>query len=503
MDTVAPADLFVCASDTKDWPMYGHDVCNSRSTRGGSITRETASKLTTKWVFEAAGDVSATPAIVGGALFIPDWGGMIHRLDAATGKVVWSKSVAALSGVRLEKGGPLVSRATPAISDKSVIFGLSPTSMVASRALAWIVAVDRETGALSWKTQLDTHPASFITASPLFWEGRVIVGVSSGEEFASSADGYRCCSFRGSVAMLDASTGAIFWKTPLIDDAAHRAGFSGAPVWSGIAIDRKRGHVIVTTGNDYAEAKGTAAVNHFDSIVALALDSGAIRWAARVTPSDHWVLADAIDPGSAGPDADFGAGPNLFHAVIAGKERDVIGAGQKSGVYWAVDAENGELYWKTKIGPGGHFGGIHWGTAVDGARIYAGVNDEAAIPYTLAGDAGQIARTGSWAALDPATGRIAWQIANPAMARPLAGVSVNGPVTVVNGVVLAGSMDAAGTMFALDGTTGAVLWSFKSGGTVYGGAAVADGVVYWGSGYPAARLNFGTPSKKLYAFAIP
>jgi polyvinyl alcohol dehydrogenase (cytochrome) len=47
-----------------------------------------------------------------------------------------------------------------------------------------------------------------------------------------------------------------------------------------------------------------------------------------------------------------------------------------------------------------------------------------------------------------------------------------------------------------------VLWTFQSGGTVYGAPAIVDGVVYWGSGYPK-RLQFGTESKALYAFAVP
>ena len=65
-------------------------------------------------------------------------------------------------------------------------------------------------------------------------------------------------------------------------------------------------------------------------------------------------------------------------------------------------------------------------------------------------------------------------------------------------------MDAQGTMYAFDGATGAVLWSFASGGSVYGGPAIgADGTVYWGNGYPnAARLQFGTPGGKLYAFRV-
>jgi polyvinyl alcohol dehydrogenase (cytochrome) len=125
------------------------------------------------------------------------------------------------------------------------------------------------------------------------------------------------------------------------------------------------------------------------------------------------------------------------------------------------------------------------------------------MPFALAGN-GPMTTTGAWAALDTATGAFLWQVPDPAMAMPLRGASVNGPVAVVNGVLFGGSMDAQGTMFALDAATGDVLWQFQSGGTVYGGPAIAGGVVYWGSGYPSAirPLGFGTSSNKLYAFEV-
>jgi polyvinyl alcohol dehydrogenase (cytochrome) len=69
-------------------------------------------------------------------------------------------------------------------------------------------------------------------------------------------------------------------------------------------------------------------------------------------------------------------------------------------------------------------------------------------------------------------------------------------------VVFGGSMDADGMMYAFDATSGKVLWSFKSGATVYGGAAIVDGAVYWGSGYPSSRLSFGTTGNALYAFGL-
>ena len=121
----------------------------------------------------------------------------------------------------------------------------------------------------------------------------------------------------------------------------------------------------------------------------------------------------------------------------------------------------------------------------------------------MGAQAGTSVTTGSWAALDLGTGNVLWQIANPSLTQPLGGASVNGPVTVVGGVMFGGSMDAMGTMYALDATSGAVFWSFQAGGTVYGGPAVAGGVVYWGAGYLPGRLGFGTSAMKLYAFASP
>ena len=55
-------------------------------------------------------------------------------------------------------------------------------------------------------------------------------------------------------------------------------------------------------------------------------------------------------------------------------------------------------------------------------------------------------------------------------------------------------------MFALDANTGAVKWTHVAGGSVLGGAAVVDGVVYWGSGY--ANFGVGVDNKKLFAFEL-
>src|SRR5579859_4817260 len=223
--SIPPLD---CSDESTDWPLYGQNACNTFSTRGEkTITAQTATHLGLKWSFDAAGDISATPAVVGGQVYVPDWGGMLNRIDAATGKAVWSKSVAELAGLggdagTWEGGAPdqIVSRGTPLVTDGMVIFGLRRGTFASPASLAYMVAVDQDTGALRWKTLLDPHVAAIITASPVLEAGRIYVGVSSMEEDLSGDPSYPCCSFRGSVVALDASSGQIVWQTYMIDDAA-------------------------------------------------------------------------------------------------------------------------------------------------------------------------------------------------------------------------------------------------------------------------------------------
>jgi PQQ-like domain len=74
-----------------------------------------------------------------------------------------------------------------------------------------------------------------------------------------------------------------------------------------------------------------------------------------------------------------------------------------------------------------------------------------------------------------------------------------GAVSVANGVVYGGTVDRVGTMYALDASTGATLWTFASGGSVDSGPAIVEGTVYWGSGYGVRGIGISA-NNKLYAF---
>jgi polyvinyl alcohol dehydrogenase (cytochrome) len=498
-------------SGRSEWPMFGQNTANTASGVTLAINSHNVHRLEPKWTFTTAGDVSARAAVVRGGVYFPDWGGQLYRLDSATGAVVWSKNLMSDYGFTPASGSTkVVSRTSPAVDRGTVYIGTQATATG-----AYLLAIDTSNGALRWKTQLDTHPLSADTTSPVVLNGVVYLGVSSLEEFAAANPQYPCCSSRGSVVAVNAATGALIWKQFMVPP-----GYTGAPVWGSTLVpDPIRGLLYVTTGNNYAvpadpafaacvgkstaEDKFTSCLSpddHIDSVLALDMKSGSVRWSHRLSGADDWTTAcigltvgQGNCPDPIGLDYDFGSGTNLFTVATPKGPRQILGAGQKSGLYSAFDPGTGRLLWATQVGPGSIGGGIEWGSATDGQRIYvasANFNGEA----TPAGNAG------SWVALDPLTGKILWQTADPAK-----GAGVLGPVTVANGVVYAGSMagaPSAANMLALDARTGAVLWSFAAGGSVVAGAAIADDTIYWGSGYSNLPIPGWTTNNKFYAFSL-
>jgi polyvinyl alcohol dehydrogenase (cytochrome) len=151
------------------------------------------------------------------------------------------------------------------------------------------------------------------------------------------------------------------------------------------------------------------------------------------------------------------------------ENRQLLGAGQKSGIYWTFDPDTGETVWETQVGPGGTLGGLEWGSAVADGRIYTAVGNSTYQPvtFTVGPQAGRTVKGGFWSGLDASTGIVLWQVAGnqpPAIinsSTPPDAIAVNtGPVSAANGVVFAGALGAIGTMYAFDGATGNILWTF-------------------------------------------
>jgi polyvinyl alcohol dehydrogenase (cytochrome) len=173
------------------WTSAGQNLQNTRSNSTESkIGVGNVANLQKKWEFTTAGDVSATPAVDGANVYFPDWGGNLYAVNRATGQQVWKASIAQATGIPGDK-----TRTTPALSDNKLYIGTMGPFGGSSRMLAF----DKNTGALLWSTQLETHPAGLITQSAVVQAGRVYIGTSSQEEAFSLIPGYPCCSFRGSV----------------------------------------------------------------------------------------------------------------------------------------------------------------------------------------------------------------------------------------------------------------------------------------------------------------
>src|SRR5262249_8780920 len=145
------------------------------------------------------------------------------------------------------------------------------------------------------------------------------------------------------------------WRFYTTNNDAH--GGAGVGIWSTPAVDRARGLLYVGSGNAYAPPTGPNA----DSILAINYRTGALKWSAQFTNPDVWSAGNPK-----GKDADVGASPNLF--TVNG--RDLAGAGDKAGVYHAVDRDTGKVVWQTRLTPGSTFGGeIGSGAFVDGKLI--------------------------------------------------------------------------------------------------------------------------------------
>jgi len=498
------------------WPFAGGDRQNTRSQPSErTLGVGNVGNLTVKWSFTTAGDVSATPAVDATTVYVPDWAGFLYAVDRQTGALKWSVRLSTVTGVPFDKA-----RVTPAVTDDKVIVGTQGSIFVPGGGPGGkVLAFNKFTGALVWSTQADSHAAAIITQSATVFDSRVYVGVASQEEaLAAFVSGYSL-SFRGSFLALDLATGQILWKTYTAPPA-----YTGNAVWgSSPAIDPKRGAVYVATGNNYsvppavlacvgaaadpvAKAACLAADDHFDSVLALDLKTGAIRWATRAIPYDAWTV-DCIPffgdgdlcPNPAGPDFDFGQAPALFKTRDAsGKSIELVGTGQKSGQYWALNPDTGAVSWVTQAGPGGTAGGLQWGSAVDGTRVYVANANSNFIPWTPLGGAPTV--RGAWSGLDARAGAILWQTVDPFDPAGFGG-GPSGPVTTANGVVYGCSLDATGHMYAMNAATGAILWSYASGGSCLSGAAISDGMLFWGSGY--SNFGFGTPNNKLRAFGLP
>lgn len=483
------------------FPGWGMTLGNGRviPSAVSGLSPENVAGLRLKWAisFPDALRVRSEPAIAGGALYVGSQNGTVYSLDLATGCARWTFGAAAevRTGLVVSrwKAGDTRARALLYFGD----------------LIGNVYALNAVTGRLVWKDHPETHPGATITATPALFGGRLYVGVSSLEE-AMNDPRYACCTFRGVLVAYDAGTGRQIWRTYTvpppapqgIDPAgAKRLGPSGAGIWGSPAIDPQRRQLYIVTGDNYSDPPTKTS----DAVIALDLAGGKIKWIYQATAGDAWnngcrTPGRALCPLIHGTDTDFGAGPII---AAAGRGHGMILAGQKSGWVYALDPDGGKTIWKRRVGRGGIDGGVEFGMALLGHRLFVPINDtmDAAFGLHVPG----IARPGMYA-LDIRNGALLWQAPNRGRlchGRPSCMGGLHSAATATPGLVIAGSLD--GWLRIYSAATGKILWRYDTTQPVrtVGGGTTRGGSMGGGAGPLAYHHLLIVPSGYGFARKMP
>jgi polyvinyl alcohol dehydrogenase (cytochrome) len=456
-----------------DWPSYGHDLSNTRTQPDEkTIGPVEAALLAPAWSFSASsaggsGDFTGTPTIVDGCMFIASNDGWVFSANADTGAKVWATHVSNEGGIT----------SSVTVQDGQAYVAVSRVGT------PYVAALDERTGKVLWRTTLDHQAGSDVYASPVVFDGVLLEGVSGGSaELGNETDRY---AFQGSLNFVETGTsphstkrpGQLLRKTWTIQapSAKPKNDFAGAAIWSTPAVDPTTKIAYAGAGNPF---RPQAEHTHSDAILKFDIDRASARF-GQIVGSYKGTIDEYVPqysqlpcydiPGNPAPwypqglgqcgdlDMDFGASPNLFTLPDG---RKVVGEGQKSGVYHAVDAKTMKPVWTQIVGPPSAVGGIVGSTAVANGQVFG--------PITIGGYVWSVgAADGAYKWVEPLGDGAHW----------------GNPVSTANGIVY--TMDLRGFLNAYDAATGVGLLhrSLNIGGPMaptasWGGVSIARGTVY-------------------------
>ena len=466
--------------EPENWLTYWGDYEGTHYSRLDTITPTNVKTLRSQWTFQYGGsNAEATPIVVDGLMFVTGPLNNAAALDARTGRPIWRYSRRLPDGVRSQ---------CTVMTNRG--FGILGDRLYMATLDTHLVALDAKTGSVIWDVAVDDYQKGFsITHAPLAIDGKIIVGVTSGE-----------CALTGFVDAFDAATGKKlwrFWTIPQKGDPARAtwagdsADYGGSPTWTTGTYDVGTDTLFWTTGNPGPDYDGSVrAGDNLYSCSVLALDpnAGKLKWYFQFTPHDTH-------------DWDANETPVLINATFRGKLRKLLIQANRNGFYYVLDRQTGEFLLGKSFGnqtwaegldakgrpivkpntdptpEGTHVcpdasGNTNWASPSYDSRtglFYVAVREACALyisetkpprpgePYTGGGPQVdmKLGTPGFVRALDPLTGAKRWDF-------PLhVGSHAAGVLSTAGGVVFAASQD--GYLIALNARTGKELWHYQTG----------------------------------------
>jgi polyvinyl alcohol dehydrogenase (cytochrome) len=471
-----------------DWPMYGRDLRHTFTNADSLINPSNVTLLLPAWDFATGDVVSASPAVVGGVVYVGSWDGNFYALDASTGAQLWQFQVdcqgtiqpiparcpggPSIPADRVETDGGLIT-SSAAVVDGKVYFAGGKTMYclnAADGSLVWKKVICGNPEAPSCES--DANDPTRIFSSPAVFKKRVYIGHTTDGE----------TGYRGSIVALDARNGRLrrrFEVDPMLNPDGKPVRGPGlnrgcGSVWSSAAVDERRRLVFFGTGDCGFDAPPP----YHEAILALRSGSLKVKWAYRPRAGDAC-------------DFDFGASPNV---IDLGFEQ-LVGEGGKDGTYHLLQRHSrnpgGELVWRSRVVFGGFSGGFIGSTAFDGQRVYGG---------TAFGEVGN--PSGVCDPMDPSDTAFqqptmhAFDLAAHTVPWEQNGPPVLGAASVADGVVFAGAV-APPSLRAFDTQSGMLLHTIPMAGAVNSSAALLGNMLWVGSGNSNDGSGGGVHALKL------
>jgi quinohemoprotein ethanol dehydrogenase len=269
------------AQESLDWRYHGNTLSNQRFQDVDQINPSNVARLKPAWIFHTGvlGDpnmsMEMTPIVSDGVMYVPTGDDDVFALDAATGSQIWAYHPTDM---------PSPASLPICCNNDNRGVALGDGKVFVARLDATLVALDKHTGKVVWKTTVDLPGnGAAMTIAPQFADDKVIVGVS-GAEFA----------VRGHVDAYNAATGKLVWRFWTTEPSTW-AGVSyltgGASVWGNPSYDPELHTLYFATGNAFSwpYVGGQAGTNLYSaSIVAVDIRSGQLKWYFQFAHHDMW-----------------------------------------------------------------------------------------------------------------------------------------------------------------------------------------------------------------------